>query len=60
MTNSVHIVGDGLIEGHMYLFCADNLIQIFWFEGTTSSTDVNLFFSLARSTERLEMSSVAQ
>lgn len=44
MTNSVHIVGDGLIEGHVYLFCADNLIQIFWIEGTTSSTDVNHFF----------------
>lgn len=45
MTNSVHIVGDQLIEGYMYLFCADNLIQIFWIEGTmTSSTDVNHFF----------------
>lgn len=46
MTNSVHIVGGGLIEGHIYLFCADNLTQIFWTEGTTtSSTDVNHFFS---------------
>lgn len=45
MTDSVHIVGDGLTEGHIYLFCADNLTQIFCIEGTTtSSADVSHFF----------------
>lgn len=54
MTDSIHIVGDGLIEGHIYLFCADNLIQIFWIEGTTaSSTDVNNLFSSVHNNKML-------
>lgn len=45
VTDKVYIIGDGLIAGHTYLFCTNNLTQIFWIEGTTTlSTDVNHIF----------------
>lgn len=45
VANKVYVIGDGLIEGRVCLFCTNNLIQIFWIEDTTTlSTDMNHIF----------------
>lgn len=45
VANKVYVISDGLIEGHMCLFCTNNLIQIFWIEDTTTLfTDMNHIF----------------